>query len=445
MFKRKAFEKLKYWKENKAPHYAALLEGARRVGKTTIAEEFARTEYKSYIMVDFANVRKEVLDVFDDIANLELFFLRLQAVTGITLHTRESVIVFDEVQQMPRARQAIKYLVADGRYDYIETGSLISLKKNVRDIVIPSEEMKIQIYPMDYEEFMGAAGNDTYQNLKELYKYGKPLGDSLNKKLMRDFRIYMAVGGMPQAVKAYIAGKNFAEIDEVKREIISLYKDDFYKIDGTGIIGSMYDSVPAQLATGKRSYVISAATGKRKTDRDLKRFHDLLASKTVLPCYNVLNPSITLAQTKDAGRFKMYLADTGLFTTMIFSSSAQTDTNIYDKLLRDSLSADLGYLYENAAAQIIASADRALCFHTWHKENSTHYYEIDFLLASGNKIVPVEVKSSGLGKHESINTFQKKYSKQVAQQLLISQKDLGHDGMLKRYPLYMLPFILEDL
>ena len=207
----------------------------------------------------------------------------------------------------------------------------------------------------------------------------------------------------------------------------------------------MYDSVPAQLATGKRSYVISAATGKRKTDRDLKRFHDLLASKTVLPCYNVLNPSIALAQTKDAGRFKLYLADTGLFTTMIFSSSAQTDTNIYDKLLRDSLSADLGYLYENAAAQIIASVDRALCFHTWHKENSTHYYEIDFLLASGNKIVPVEVKSSGLGKHESINTFQKKYSKQVAQQLLISQKDLGHDGMLKRYPLYMLPFILEDL
>ena len=346
---------------------------------------------------------------------------------------------------MPRARQAIKYLVADGRYDYIETGSLISLKKNVKDIVIPSEEMKIQIYPMDYEEFMGAVESDTYQNLRELYKLGKPLGDSLNKKLMRDFRIYMAVGGMPQAVEAYIAGKNFAEIDEVKREIISLYKDDFYKIDGTGILGSMYDSVPAQLATGKRSYVISAATGKRKTDRDLKRFHDLLASKTVLPCYNVLNPSIALAQTKDAGRFKLYLADTGLFTTMIFSSSAQTDTNIYDKLLRDSLSADLGYLYENAAAQIIASVDRALCFHTWHKENSTHYYEIDFLLASGNKIVPVEVKSSGLGKHESINTFQKKYSKQVAQQLLISQKDLGHDGMLKRYPLYMLPFILEDL
>ena len=445
MFKRKAFEKLKYWKENKAPQYAALLEGARRVGKTTIAEEFARMEYKSYIMVDFANVRKEVLDVFDDIANLSIFFLRLQTVTGITLHKRESVIIFDEVQQMPRARQAIKYLVADGRYDYIETGSLISLKKNVKDIVIPSEEMKIQIYPMDYEEFMDATENDAYQNLRELYKLGKPVGDSLNKKLMRDFRIYMAVGGMPQAVEAYIANRNFAEIDEVKREIISLYKDDFYKIDGTGILGSMYDSVPAQLATDKRSYVISAATGKRKTDKDLKRFHDLLSSKTVLPCYNVLNPGISLAQTKDTGRFKLYLADTGLFTTMIFNSAAKTDASIYDRLLRDSLSADLGYLYENAAAQIIASADRALCFHTWHRENSTHYYEIDFLLTSGNKIVPVEVKSSGLGKHESINVFQKKYSKQVAQQLLISQKDLGNDGMLKRYPLYMLPFILEDL
>lgn len=445
MFRRKAFEKMKYWKDNKAPKYSVLLEGARRVGKTTIAEEFARREYKSYIKIDFANIPRNVLDAFDDIADLDIFFLRLQTATGTTLYRRESVIIFDEIQLMPKVRQAIKYLVADGRYDYIETGSLISIKKNVRDIVLPSEEMKIQIYPMDYEEFMWATGNDSYNSLRELFKKGRPVGNSLNRKLMRDFRLFMAVGGMPQAVEAYVEGNNFTAIDEVKREIINLYKDDFFKIDNTGLLGRMYDSVPTQLATDKRSYVISAATGKKKIDKDLERLHDLLDSKTVLPCYNVLNPSIALSQTRDNETFKLYLADTGLFTTMIFNSSGETDENVYTKLLGDSLPADLGYLYENAVAQVIAGSDRALYYHTWEKENSSHYYEVDFLLSSKTKIVPIEVKSSGIGKHESITEFQKKYSKQVINQVLLSQKDVGNDEMLKLYPVYMLPFILEEL
>jgi possible ATPase len=445
MFKRKAFEKLKYWKEKKAPKYAVLLEGARRVGKSTIAEEFAKQEYKSYIKIDFANVRKEILDVFEDIAEPDIFFLRLQTATGITLHKRESVIIFDEIQLMPKVRQAIKYLVADGRYDYIETGSLISIKKNVKDIVIPSEEIKIQVYPMDYEEFMWATGNETYQVLKELYKRGKAVGNSLNRKLMRDFRVYMAVGGMPQAVAAYVEGKNFTEIDEVKREIINLYKDDFFKIDGTGLIGRMYESVPTQLATDKRSYVISAATGKKKVDKDIERLYNMLDSKTVLPCYNVLNPSVTLSQTMDNQTFKLYLADTGLFTTMIFSSSGETDENIYTKLLSDSLPADLGYLYENAVAQVINAAGRPLYYHTWRKDNVTRYFEIDFLVASKTKIVPIEVKSSGLGMHKSITEFQRKYSKNTAAPILLSQKDVGQVEMLKLYPIYMLPYILEDL
>jgi len=445
MFKRKAFEKLKYWKEKKAPKYAVLLEGARRVGKSTIAEEFAKQEYKSYIKIDFANVRKEILDVFEDISEPDIFFLRLQTATGITLHKRESVIIFDEIQLMPKVRQAIKYLVADGRYDYIETGSLISIKKNVKDIVIPSEEIKIQVYPMDYEEFMWATGNETYQVLKELYKRGKAVGNSLNRKLMRDFRVYMAVGGMPQAVAAYVEGKNFTEIDEVKREIINLYKDDFFKIDGTGLIGRMYESVPTQLATDKRSYVISAATGKKKVDKDIERLYNMLDSKTVLPCYNVLNPSVTLSQTMDNQTFKLYLADTGLFTTMIFSSSGETDENIYTKLLSDSLPADLGYLYENAVAQVINAAGRPLYYHTWRKDNVTRYFEIDFLVASKTKIVPIEVKSSGLGMHKSITEFQRKYSKNTAAPILLSQKDVGQVEMLKLYPIYMLPYILEDL
>ena len=445
MFKRKAFEKLKYWKEKKAPKYAVLLEGARRVGKSTIAEEFAKQEYKSYIKIDFANVRKEILDVFEDIAEPDIFFLRLQTATGITLHKRESVIIFDEIQLMPKVRQAIKYLVADGRYDYIETGSLISIKKNVKDIVIPSEEIKIQIYPMDYEEFMWATGNETYQVLKELYKRGKAVGNSLNRKLMRDFRVYMAVGGMPQAVEAYVEGKNFTEIDEVKREIIKLYKDDFFKLDGTGLIGRMYESIPTQLATDKRSYVISAATGKKKVDKDIERLYNMLDSKTVLPCYNVLNPSVTLSQTMDNQTFKLYLADTGLFTTMIFSSSGETDENIYAKLLSDSLPADLEYLYENAVAQVINAAERPLYYHTWRKDNVTRYFEIDFLVASKTKIVPIEVKSSGLGMHKSITEFQRKYSKNTAAPILLSQKDIGQVEMLKLYPIYMLPYILEDL
>ena len=445
MFKRKALEKLKYWKEKKAPRYSALLEGARRVGKTTIAEEFAKQEYRSYIKVDFANITRDVLDVFDDIANLDVFFLRLQTATGVTLHKRESVVIFDEIQLMPKARQAIKYLVADGRYDYIETGSLISIKKNVKDILLPSEEMKIPIYPMDYEEFMQAVGNDAYEVLRDLYKLGKPVGNSLNRKLMRDFRIYMAVGGMPQAIEAYVEGGNFTEIDEVKREIITLYKDDFFKIDATGLIGRMYDSVPTQLATDKRSYVISTATGKKKIDRDLERLHDLLDSKTVLPCYNVHNPSVALPQTRDDDTFKLYLADTGLFTTMIFKSSGKTDENVYAKLLSDSLPADLGYLYENVVAQIIAGSNIDLYYHTWEKENSSHYYEVDFLLASKTKIVSLEVKSSGIGKHKSTIEFQKKYSKHVIKEILLSQKDLGNVEMLKLYPFYMTPFIIEDL
>ena len=445
MFKRKAFEKLKYWKENKAPMYSVLLEGARRVGKSTIAEEFAKQEYKSYIKIDFANISNDILAIFDDIANLDIFFLRLQAAKGVTLYRRESVIIFDEIQLMPKVRQAIKYLVADGRYDYIETGSLISIKKNVKNIVIPSEEMKIQIYPMDYEEFMWAIGNDSYNKLRDLYKLGKPVGNSLNRKLMRDFRIYMAVGGMPQAVDAYVQGKNFTEIDEVKREIIDLYKNDFFKIDDTGLIGRMYDSVPTQLATNKKNYVISSATGKKKIDKDMERLYDLIDSKTVLPCYNVFNPSIALPQTRDNDTFKLYLADTGLFTTMIFNSSEKTDENIYSRLLSDSLSADLGYLYENAVAQIIASSNIGLFYHTWNKENSSHHYEIDYLLSSKTKLVVIEVKSSGIGKHESIIEFKKKYSKYVTKEILLSQKDVGNVEMLKLFPIYMIPFIIEDL
>ena len=445
MFRRKVFEELTDWKNNYAPKYAALLEGARRVGKSTVAEEFAKANYKSYIKVDFANITQELLDVFKDIADHKIFFLRLQTVTGVTLYPRESVIIFDEIQRQPLVRQAIKYLVADGRYDYIETGSLISIKKNVKDIVIPSEEHKIPVYPMDYEEFMWAIGNDTYPVLRELYEMGSEVGNGTNRKLMRDFRIFMAVGGMPQAVEAFVEGKNFSEIDRVKREIINLYIDDFKKIDSSGLIGKMYESIPSQLATNKKRYMISRATGKRKTKKDVERIADLLDSKTVIACYNTYNPSITLAQTKDDDTFKLYLSDIGLFTTMIFKASPKTDESIYSKLLGDKLSADLGYLYENAVAQMIIATGRSAYYHTWEKENSTHYYEVDFLLQDKVKLLPLEVKSSATKKHESIDAFCKKYSQYVSQAILLSQKDVGKDNNLNLKPIYMLPFIMEEL
>ena len=445
MFRRKVYEELLDWKNNYAPRYAALLEGARRVGKSTVAEEFAKVNYRSYIKIDFANITRELLDIFEDIADHRLFFLRLQTVTGVTLYPRESVIIFDEIQRQPLVRQAIKYLVADGTYDYIETGSLISIKKNVKDIVIPSEEHRIPVYPMDYEEFMWAVGNDTYSVLRDLYKMGSEVGNGTNRKLMRDFRIYMAVGGMPQAVDAYVNGKNFTEIDKIKREIINLYIDDFKKIDSSGLIGKMYESIPSQLATNKKRYMISRATGKRKTKKDEERLADLLDSKTVIACYNTFNPGMTLAQTRDNDTFKLYLSDIGLFTTMIFKASPKTDESIYSKLLGDKLPADLGYLYENAVAQMITSTNRASYYHTWEKKNSTHYYEVDFLLQDKTKIVPLEVKSSATKKHESIDAFCKKYSKQVSQAILLSQKDVRKDNNLKFVPIYMLPFILEDL
>ncbi|MBR1855850.1 MAG: ATP-binding protein [Oribacterium sp.] len=445
MFRRKVYEDLTDWKNNYAPKYAALLEGPRRVGKSTVAEEFAKSNYRSYIKVDFANITRELLDVFKDIADQKVFFLRLQTVTGITLYPRESVIIFDEIQRQPLVRQAIKYLVADGTYDYIETGSLISIKKNVKDIVIPSEEHKIPVYPMDYEEFMWATGNDTYPLLRNLYQMGVEVGNGTNRKLMRDFRIYMAVGGMPQAVEAYVNGKNFSEIDRVKRDIIDLYIDDFKKIDASGLIGKMYESIPSQLATQKKRYMISRATGKRKTKKDVERLSDLLDSKTVIACYNTYNPSITLAQTRDDDTFKLYLSDIGLFTTMIFKASHKTDESIYSKLLGDKLSADLGYLYENAVAQMITSTNRSAYYHTWEKENSTHYFEVDFLLQDRSKLLPLEVKSSATKKHESIDEFCRKYSKYISQAILLSQKDVGKDKTLKLKPIYMLPFIIEEL
>ncbi len=442
IFKRKAFSKLLEWKQNYADRYAVLLEGARRVGKSTIAESFAQSEYKSYILIDFSQNSENIEKCFDDIGDLDMFFLRLQAETGITLYKGESLIIFDEVQLFPKARQAIKHLVKDGRYHYLETGSLISIRKNVKDILIPSEEMKIEVYPMDYEEFCDAVGYN-YNLLRQVYISGKSIGQSTNRKLMRDLRVYMAVGGMPQAVKAYIAGDNFTVIDQVKRQIISLYEDDFRKIDPSGRVSAMYHAIPAQLSKDSRKYRITTAIGKRNNTRAEELLYELIDSKTVIPCYNSTDPRVSLADTKDFSSYKLYLADTGLFVTMMFIDRPAAENELYAKLLSDKLPANLGFLYENLVAQMISSSNRELYYHTWEKEGSTHYYEIDFLISEGNKVSAVEVKSSGTGKHESISEFSRKFRTNIESVYLLSQKDAGEEGQIHKRPLYLTPFIVE--
>lgn len=440
-FKRKATEKLLDWKENYADQYAVLLEGARRVGKSTIAENFARSEYKSYIMIDFSKGEENIIRCFDDIGNLDIFFLRLQAETGITLYDHESLIIFDEIQLFPRARQAIKHLVKDGRYHFLETGSLISIRKNVKNILIPSEEMKISVYPMDYEEFCAAIGNN-YSLLEQIARNGRAIGQETNRKLMRDLRIYMAVGGMPQAVEAYNAGKNFAQIDQIKRQIIELYEEDFRKIDPSGRISAMYHSIPAQLAKNSRKYRITTAIGKKNNTKAEEFLTELIDSKTVLPCYNSTNPRVSLADSKDLDSYKLYLSDTGLFVTLMFIDRPVAENDLYGKLLSDKLPANLGYLYENLAAQVIAASGRELYYHTWEKEGSTHYYEVDFLVSDKSKIIAFEIKSSRAGKHESISEFTRKFSANVERAYLLSQMDAGNEESLLLRPFYYMPFLI---
>lgn len=442
-FKRKVYVQLLEWKEKYSYKYAALLEGARRVGKSTIAEVFAKNEYKSYILIDFSKTTDSIRDCFDDIGNLNMFFLRLQAETGVTLYERESLIIFDEVQLFPKARQAIKHLVSDGRYSYLETGSLISIKKNVKDILIPSEEMKYQVYPMDYEEFCDATGSN-YELLRQIYDMGMAVGQATNRKLMRDLRIYMAVGGMPQAVEAYTEGKSFSEIDMVKRQIISLYEDDFKKIDASGRISALYHSILAQLSRDSRKYRITTAIGKKNNTKAEELLYELIDSKTILPCYNSTDPRVSLADTKDFDSYKLYLADTGLFVTLMFIDRPITENDVYAKLLSDKLPANLGFLYENLIAQMIASTGRELFYHTWEKAGSTHYYEIDFLISEGSKINAFEVKSSGTGKHESIQVFYKKFSQNVYNIYLLSQKDVGKEENLLLKPFYLMPFLIKE-
>lgn len=412
------------------------------MGKSTVAEEFAKNEYQSYILIDFSKASREVKELFDDVSDLDYIFLRLQLIYKTDLHERNSVIIFDEVQLCPMARQAIKHLVKDHRYDYIETGSLISIKKNIIDILIPSEEHKISMFPMDYEEFLWATGDtSTSKILENVLERRISVGDAAHRKLMRDFRLYMLVGGMPQAVDTYIETNNFRKVDKVKRDILKLYEDDFRKIDTSGRISMLFDAIPAQLNTNASRYQVSSVLGGERAETILELIADMVDSKTVQIAYHANDPNVGLAFAKDIRRFKLFLADTGLFTTLIFKDKDFTENIIYEKLLSDKQDANLGYVYENVVAQILATNGHALYYYTFLNETTKHNYEIDFLLSKKNKICPIEVKSSGYNTHKSLDVFSEKYSSRILEKYLVYTKDLKKDLDILMIPVYMLPFL----
>lgn len=440
LFKRKLYDRLLEWKRVEDGKSAILVEGARRVGKSTLVEQFAKNEYESYILIDFNEASEEVKSLFSDLMNKDYIFLQLQAIYNVVLKERKSVIIFDEVQKCPLARQAIKYLVKDGRYDYIETGSLISIKKNTKNITIPSEEERVTLYPMDYEEFRWALGDEASVSLlRTFYEKRLPL-DKAHRDKMRDFRLYMLVGGMPQAVNAYIETNNFSLVDHVKRGIIKVYQEDFQKLDGSGRLETLFMEIPSQLSQTNNRYKPYAVLGDVDDDKLLDFLKDLEDSKTTLFSYHSNDPNVGMSLTKDISKFKIFCADTGLFVTLAFWDKDHTENIIYQKLLNDKLSTNLGYVYENVIAQMLAASGNKLFYYTWPKDE-THSYEIDFLLSRGAKLHPIEVKSSGYKTHKSLDVFCQKYSHIVEKRYLIYTKDLKKDEDTLMLPVYMTPFL----
>ncbi len=448
IFKRKIYRKLLEWKEQDNGSTALLIEGARRVGKSTLVEEFARNEYESYLLIDFSVASKVVKDSFLDISNLDMLFTTLQMNCGVSLVPGNSLVIFDEIQKCPLARQAIKHLVKDGRFHYIETGSLLGIKMKERPktdgtkILIPSEERRITMYPMDYEEFRWALGDTATMSLaKNLFEKWTPLGDATNRKLMRDFRLYMLVGGMPQAVNTYLDTLDLSRVDQVKRNIINLYDTDFYELDSSGKTSMLFHAIPAQLNTNASRYQVSSVIEGGRADRLTTPLSILRESMTTNVAYHSNDPSAGLAMHINPDCFKLFCGDTGLFVTLAFWDSDFTSNVLYQKLLTDKLSADLGYVYENIVSQMLVATGKKLYYHTWTAADGKKRYEVDFLIPDGSKVSVIEVKSSQSKQHVSIDNFMQKYASRIQRAYLIHGKDLRKDGSLKCLPFYMTPFL----
>lgn len=445
--KRKIYNKILRWKEQWQGRSALLVDGARRIGKSWIVEEFGRNEYKTYILIDFNYVRDEIKELFElYLSDLDLFFMRLSLYTGIRLYERESLIIFDEVQMYPKARAAIKYLVKDGRYDYIETGSLVSINHNVRNIVIPSEEIRINMYPMDLEEFMWATGKDMlFEFVKEQFKSMSPMGQTLHRQMMEALRTYLLVGGMPQAVLSYVEHKDMRELDAIKRSILALYRNDISKYAGRSApkVTLIFDNIPGMLQQHEKRFRPSKV---RKNAR-MKDFSEpmfwLDESRVVNFCYNTTEPSVGLALNKDESKVKLYMADTGLLVSMAFSSRELEQDGIYEKILRGKLEFNKGMLVENLTAQMLRSAGHQLFYYTSSsREDAADRMEIDFLIlkekvTSRHNICPIEVKSSSRYSLTSLEKYDRKFHKYLGQSYILHSKDLETKDGFVYLPLYM--------
>lgn len=446
MLKRKIYDELVSWKNNSRGQTAVLIDGARRVGKSYIAEEFAKNEYKSYIIIDFGNAPKDILELFENESyNLDLFFAKLSAFYSKPLHKRESLIIFDEVQQFPKARQLIKYLVADGRYDYLETGSLIRLKKNVKDIIIPSEEEHIELHPLDFEEFLWAMGNETTIPLiRQCFESRTPLGQALHRKIMNDFRQYLLVGGMPQSVLAYINGMDFKASDEAKRRILRLYRDDASKFaDGyEDKVFAVFDGIPAQLSKKEKKYKLSSL-GKQARFRSYEdSFIWLNEAMLINACFNSTDPNVGLALSADHTTQKCYMADTGLLVTHTFMDTSYTENELYRAILFDNLSINEGMIAENIVAQMLRRNGHKLYFYSRSDStNRQNHMEIDFLITEGKKIAPIEVKSGNYRSHSSLDKFRNRFSAKISNSYILYTGDVMVSDGIVHLPLYMAMFL----
>lgn len=442
MLKRKIYDELLEWKQKSNGKTAVMIDGARRVGKSFIVEKFAREEYKSHVIIDFGNAPQGVLDIFEnDSADLDMFFAKLASLYSTRLYKRKSLIVFDEIQQFPKARQLIKYLVADGRYDYVETGSLIRLKKNVQDIIIPSEEEHLEMFPLDFEEFLWALGDEaTYPLIRRCFESLTPLGQAVHRKVLNDFRRYMLVGGMPQAVLAYLDGGDFAAADTVKRRILNLYREDVSKFAAgyEDKVFAVFDGIPEQLAKKEKKYKISSL-GKTARFRSYEdSFVWLNEAMIVNACFNATDPSVGLALSSDHSTQKCYMADTGLLVTQAFMSGKYTENDLYRSVLFDKLNINEGMITENVVAQMLRAGGHRLYFYSRSdsRERENHM-EIDFLITQKNRIVPIEVKSGNYRSHISLDKFRCRFSQKIGKSYILYDKDVCVKDGIIHLPLYM--------
>ena len=449
IFKRKVYDKLLEWKELSAGSSAVLLEGARRIGKSTIVEEFAKREYDDYMILDFAKENKDIKNNFEEnMDDIDTFFRNLFLLKGRSLNGEKCVLIFDEVQLFPLARQAIKYLVADGRYEYIETGSLISIRKNVQDILIPSEEYRIKMYPMDFEEYLWAIKDDvTYQAIKHSFEKRKPLGDAIHRRIMKTFRTYMVVGGMPQAVDAFVNGKTFAQIDFVKRNILRLYEEDLekYDMDNREKASVIYKTIPEQLENKNSHFKFSLVDKNARYQNYVDAVSFIAESMIGNECINVTKPEVALELFSDRSNFKLYMGDTGLLVTQIMNSREETDENLYKALIIDDLGINQGMILENMVAQMLKASGHELYFHEYlykpEENEKEKKYEIDFLTVKKKKICPIEVKSSSYKSHKSFDYLIKKYQIKMEDRYIIYTKDFKYEDGITYIPIYMTAFI----